>query len=266
MLFLIILLLTPLTSSQYFFEDETTTPMPSTLEPCGENGFRCIDENTFQICALIDMDGNIDDPEEFHECSNGTNCDEANPAYCTPVEYDFQLNEHHNFNEDEREPREVNYDEDVITEMIETTTLLMTTTTEVDEESCTDPSSPTFDCESLGFFPDTTSKNLFWFCDVKNDGNGFKARHMKCGLNRLFDSVKKECVLTGTTRLIREEFSCFNRKPGKYFNSRDCRKYFYCLSSIFGPFNKFEMNCPEETGFDRRNEKCNKNGLKRCED
>lgn len=269
MLFLIILLFVQTNASPNFFEDESTTQLPSTLEPCGENGFRCIDDNTFQICALIDMDGNIDDPEEFHECSNGTNCDEANPAYCTPVEYDFQLNEHHNFNEDEREPREVNYDEDqdVITEMIETTTLLVTTTTEDDEESCTDPTAPNFDCESLGFFPDSTSKNLFWFCDVKNDGNGFKARHMKCGIDRLFDSVKKECVLTGTTRSIRrEEFSCFNRKPGKYFDSKDCRKYFYCLPSIFGPFNKFEMKCPEETGYDRRNEKCNKNGLKRCED
>lgn len=250
-----------------YFEDETTSQLPATIEPCGENGFRCVDEKSFQVCALIDMDGIVDDPEEFHECGNGTICDEANPAYCTPIEYDFQLNEHHNFNEDEREPREVNYDEDVVTEMIETTTVLTTTTTEENEESCTDSSAASFDCESLGFFPDTTSKSLFWFCDVKNDGNGFKARHMKCGNDRLFDSVKKECVLIGSTRLIRrEEFSCFNRKPGKYFDSRDCRKYFYCLPSIFGPFNKFEMKCPEETGYDRRNEKCNKIGLKRCED
>lgn len=277
MFFLIILHLlvfntSPIHTSLDCFDGETTTQFPSTTEPCGEYGFRCIDSKTFQICALIDMDGNIDDPDDFHECANGTNCDEDNPAYCTPIQYEFLSNENHNFNEDEREPREINYDEDVITEMIETTTSIVTTTitSEDDDESCTDSSvdQPNFDCESLGFFPDSTSKNLFWFCDVKNNGNGFKARHMKCGLDRIFDSVKKECVLIGTTRLIRdrEEFSCFNRKPGKYYDSRDCRNYYYCLPSIFGPFNKFEMKCPEETGYDRRIEKCNKNGLKRCEE
>lgn len=55
-------------------------------ENCGQYGFRCVDTESFQICALTDLDGLTDGPEIVRKCLDHNVCDEDNPAYCTPLD------------------------------------------------------------------------------------------------------------------------------------------------------------------------------------
>lgn len=54
-------------------------------EPCGQYGFRCIDEKYFQVCTYPDGDGQTEQSEIIHECQDRNICDEDNPAYCSPL-------------------------------------------------------------------------------------------------------------------------------------------------------------------------------------
>lgn len=51
---------------------------------CGPNGFRCLDDRYFQVCAWTDIDGQIEEPDVVHECPEEMVCDEDNNAYCGP--------------------------------------------------------------------------------------------------------------------------------------------------------------------------------------
>lgn len=52
--------------------------------PCGQYGFRCIDERFFQVCSYTDSDGQTEQPDIIHECQDKNVCDEDNPAFCVP--------------------------------------------------------------------------------------------------------------------------------------------------------------------------------------
>lgn len=52
--------------------------------PCGQYGFRCIDERFFQVCSYTDSDGQTEQPDIVHECQDKNICDEDNPAFCVP--------------------------------------------------------------------------------------------------------------------------------------------------------------------------------------
>lgn len=52
--------------------------------PCGQYGFRCIDERFFQVCSYTDSDGQTEQPDIVHECQDKNICDEDNPAFCAP--------------------------------------------------------------------------------------------------------------------------------------------------------------------------------------
>lgn len=51
---------------------------------CGPNGFRCLDDRYFQMCAWTDIDGQVEEPDVVHECPEQLSCDEENESYCGP--------------------------------------------------------------------------------------------------------------------------------------------------------------------------------------
>lgn len=128
---------------------------------------------------------------------------------------------------------------------------------------------------------------MFWLCDLNSDGNTFKLRHMKCAENRIFEPLLKECILYGTTREIRagknknlnksiklmmnENFTCNDREPGKYFDSKNCHLYHMCVqpsndSTIeFGFYNQLIFLCPDNLSYDPNTEKCNQISNSRCD-
>lgn len=53
-------------------------------ERCGQYGFRCVDSESYQICTYPDLDGQTEAPEIVRKCLDHNQCDEDNPAYCTP--------------------------------------------------------------------------------------------------------------------------------------------------------------------------------------
>lgn len=60
----------------------TTTEPPPIL--CGQYGFRCIDDQYYQVCPLTDINGHREEPNIVHECQEELVCDEDNNAYCSP--------------------------------------------------------------------------------------------------------------------------------------------------------------------------------------
>lgn len=124
---------------------------------CGQYGFRCVDETSFEICNEPDLDGNLD-PNEVHFCAKETMCDEDNPVYCSPNDENYlkvescrdriirellnrkRFDEHDGINNEDNEP--------------DLTTIIATT--EEDEfikcENEKYTEAPTFQCEIQGFF------------------------------------------------------------------------------------------------------------------
>lgn len=64
--------------------DDDTTAEPTMPEVCGQYGFRCLDDRSFQVCRYTDIDGHTEEPQEPHQCADDMICDEDNIAYCTP--------------------------------------------------------------------------------------------------------------------------------------------------------------------------------------
>lgn len=62
------------------------TAMGNTTDPpiCGQYGFRCIDDQSFQICELTDIDGEREDANVPHECPDDLVCNEDDNAFCSP--------------------------------------------------------------------------------------------------------------------------------------------------------------------------------------
>lgn len=53
--------------------------------PCSEYGFRCIkNRSSYELCDLEGDDKLL--PPVEHHCTEGTICDESNPAFCSPAE------------------------------------------------------------------------------------------------------------------------------------------------------------------------------------
>lgn len=138
-------------------------------------------------------------------------------------------------------------------------------------------------------FIDNEDKSLFYYCDLKNDGVGFILRHMKCGKNRIFDTIRRECTLIGSTRNIRDESqesrvkeeekvvlsirestnssynNCSQKVPGKYADPSNCHNYILCLSpDIYYPFEEITVQCPKRTAYDPPSRSCTKLALSRC--
>lgn len=65
-------------------DNNDSTKEPTLPEVCGQYGFRCIDEQSFQVCRYIDIDGQMEEPQAVHQCQEDLICDEDNIAYCTP--------------------------------------------------------------------------------------------------------------------------------------------------------------------------------------
>lgn len=203
---------------------------------CGQYGFRCIDPKTYEICPGPPLDDDYPTKEEpiEHVCGDGLNCDEDNPAYCSPMESSLTTQRSTNegplqnwvddvyFNDymdriqklsdynDEYSLRVVRSSEDErkredcgcsSTESTEMTTIMTTTITSME----TPPQPGAYECESYGFHADRGNNSLFWYCDVPDNGVGYIIKHMSCGEDRIFDSSLNTCVKIGTTRNIRNE-------------------------------------------------------------
>lgn len=65
-------------------DDDDVTDGPELPEVCGPYGFRCLDENAFQVCRYTDIDGQTEEPQTVHQCREDMICDEDNIAYCSP--------------------------------------------------------------------------------------------------------------------------------------------------------------------------------------
>ena len=138
------------------------------------------------------------------------------------------------------------------------------------------------------YYLDSQDKFLFYYCDLKNDGVGFILRHLKCGKNRVFDHIRRECTLIGSTRNIRDEFeenitenqhivlsvrdssntsiyNCSEKIPGKYVDPQNCHNYILCLSSeLYYPFEELTVQCPKRTAYDPHSKSCTKFAVSRC--
>lgn len=111
---------------------------------------------------------------------------------------------------------------------------------------------------------------------------------MKCGKNRIFDHIRRECTLIGSTRNIRDESeereadsqhivisvresdsssinNCSLKIPGKYADPNNCHNYILCLSSeLYHPFEQLTVQCPKRTAYDPHARTCTKLALSRC--
>lgn len=75
-------------------------------------------------------------------------------------------------------------------------------------------------------FTDISNETMYWFCDYQCNGDGFIARHMLCENPRVFDTIRKECLLQFKvtipksikrkhTFIIDKQFSCIDKKKWK---------------------------------------------------
>jgi Chitin binding Peritrophin-A domain len=264
--------------------------------PCGPIGFRCLSQKSFQLCDPEDDTNASKREEDVYDCHDGTVCDDENPAYCSvPDELNIQC---HNMkrgyrsfsnrdydapmdleeferakderlygvpNEDSttRPPKKDNMDYFDDDEEVEPST---TETAEYDVFTA----QPEFDCEMFGFYPDNRDKSCFYYCDVKPDGVGFKLHHMKCGKGRVFDMFRKECILIGTTRNIRDggqksSFSCKHKRLGKYPDAENCKVFHVCKAkSRRYPSHHLTAECGVGTAFDPAELKCTEAAVARC--
>jgi hypothetical protein len=283
---------------------DESVPKEATKLPCGQYGFRCVDEKTFHLCDAEDEDDVINREKDVHECEETTLCDEDNPAFCSVAdELTFISNQCSNSHNTKRKLRHVDGSGTLTLEKFDKAKdevlygvqdragdyinddefdgTVLPSTTEIDDYD-TFTTQPEYDCEMFGFYPDYKDKTSFFYCDVRDNGVGFKLHHMKCAKNRIFDTFRRECVLIGTTRNIRNKstedaehllldniskknFSCERKRMGKYADKDNCQVYHICLTRyLFTPFEHLTAICGSGKAFDSVKYMCTKSAMTRC--
>lgn len=240
-------------------EDDSTVE-PSLPEVCGQYGFRCIDEQSFQVCRYTDIDGQTEEPQAVHQCQEDMICDEDNIAYCSPR---FRLADAipGSGGTIERRPCTGLQDAD-----------------QAQLRRARNTSSE-FECQEYGLFADSTNQSMFWFCERDCQTKTFKQRHMFCKHGRIFDNDCKQCVSSSkhptTSQYFPNQnkptgFTCTGRRMGKYADTSDCQKYHICLprnrATMGTSFNQIVLLCPDGTAYNSHSEQCDASARSECAD